>query len=420
MLSLYSHKSYLLCAALYSHASAFWSAAFLTALQAVSSLSAVTALNDATACNAVKKAADQNANACEYKAAHTRYDLCEYNTDNKECVEAEPASADCGSAEENGRRKHRWGTDGKCEALKAPEICRQTGFLDANTAKAQEDLAIQGASAEAAGIVLLVASSLAVLQTLNYHWHCLTSLDLCNGCKKSCDTFGRPCGIDIGYLVCGCPMNCCNSSEGCCHCQGCLCKENIVTDDEDSFKVKYEAATIFLSFFVHNVLITVFGIYGKIARDHVEDNCFSVKDVGGCVTTTADLSNDVYKCAYGTDKSARDYLADPPSSWSGNKLDAKTHMEQRGNVYDVAIVFWFINTICFALQLFAYLISQQNSHDMDMVAIRNEGDWCGDISVDKQGNLKKNGGNTYEGPLDGEGEEPAQYRQRRVQLRGNF
>merc|ERR1712167_77271 len=102
------------------------------------------------------------------------------------------------------------GDDGKCEALKAPEICRQTGFLDANTAKAQEDLAIQGASAEAAAIVLLVTASLAVLQTLNYHWHCITS-PCWGGCTHCCETFGQPYGCDIGYVVCGCPMECMES-----------------------------------------------------------------------------------------------------------------------------------------------------------------------------------------------------------------
>ena len=383
---------------------------------------AVTALNDATACNAVKKAADQNANACEYKAAHTRYDLCEYNTDNKECVEAEPASADCGSAEENGRRKHRWGTDGKCEALKAPEICRQTGFLDANTAKAQEDLAIQGASAEAAAIILLVTASLAVLQTLNYHWHCLTS-PCWGGCTHCCETFGQPCGCDIGYVVCGCPMECMKSGE----CRGCIAKENIVrNDDPDGFKNKYEAATIFLSFFVHNVLITVFGIYGKIARDHVEDQCFSVVDPAGC-GATADLgaATPVYKCVYGTSgtpavaNTAKDFLAS--LTGSGNSQDAKTHMEQRGNVYDVALVFWWINTICFGLQLIAYLLSHERSVDMDMVAIRTSEDLCcGDISADDQNNIRGNRSQNYNSVPQSPGPETVASAYRKVQLRGNF
>ena len=313
--------------------------------------------------------------------------------------------------------------------MKAPEICRQTGFSNANTADAQKDLAIQGAAAEAAAIVLLVTACLGVLQTLNYHWHCLTT-PCCSNCSNICETFGKPCGLDIGSVLCGCPIDCCRDGV----CMGCCAKENIVDvkNGGDGFKVPHEAATIFLSFFVHNVLITVFGVYGSVARDQVEDKCFSVHDVGklsddgtawtGCVTTAADLSNGVYKCVYGTSgtplkaNTAKDFLAG--LTGTGNIKDAKTHMEQRGNVYDVALVFWWINTICFFFQLLSYLLSHERSVDMDMVAIRTRDDLCcGDISTDEKNNISVGEGYA---PVSQSSSMKVAGQPYRVQLRGNF
>ena len=183
------------------------------------------------------------------------YGLCVYNTQSEKCEESEPDASDCASAvDDKGRRKNRWGDNGKCEALKAPEICRQTGFLSADSADVQKDLAIQGAAAEAAAVVLLVATTLGVLQTLNYHWLVITA---CCGksAHKVCGTFGRPCGLDIGFLFCG---NCMKLRV--CHfCAKGNLPDDDINDESPGFQVPYEAATIFLSFFVHNVLITLFG-----------------------------------------------------------------------------------------------------------------------------------------------------------------
>ena len=395
-------------------------------------------LNDATACNAVKLAADAAEQACTFVPSNTRYELCRWNSKIEECVEAEPDQAGCDSElDENGRRKFKWGTDGKCEALKSPEICRQTGFKGANTPDKQEDLAIQGAAAEAAAIVLLVATSLGVLQTLNYHWHILTGC--CPGATPLCDTFGNPCkcsddcSIDIGSCLCGCLTGCMNQPGGCC--EHCIAKENKL-DGDDAFKVPHEAATIFLSFFVHNVLITVFGIYGKIARDHVEDQCFAVTDLKGCLAT-ADLTKATkeYACVYKlpgeANVTAKSYIGSLPEGSSNyvtggihndNLSDAKDAMEQRGRLYDVALVFWWINTICFGLQLIHYLCAKSGSVDMELVAVRSGRDCncCSDISTDDQNNIPA--ANTgYQQVLQAPQTLPVNEKGNfKVQLRGNF
>ena len=334
-----------------------------------------------------------------------RYDLCTYNTVTEACEEAEPDATACFSdKDDKGRRKNRWGNDGNCEALKAPEICRQTGFLEANTADAQKDLAVQGAAAEAAAVVLLVTTVLAVLQTLNYHWLVFTAC-----CPKSshklCGTFGRPCGLNIGYLFCGNCMKC----HVCHFCaKGNLPDDNI-NDESPGFTVPYEAATIFLSFFVHNVLITVFGYYGKIARDTVEDKCFNVKNVAGC-KPTPNLAAGEKLCVYGTDQTAASFI--DANTADDNTGDARRHMQTRGNVYDVALVFWWINTICFGIQFISYFVSNRNSADMELVAIRSTDD------LNPFADISANDDNTI-GSASTKGYKPVK-QHTRVQLRGNF
>lgn len=286
------------------------------------------------------------------------YRLCQYNTLSKECEEAEPDAAECFSdKDDKGRRKNRWGNDGKCEALKAPEICRQTGFDDALTKDKQEELAIVGANAEVAGVVLLVTLILGILQFLNYHWGWLG----CKGIEGVCEAFGKPCGLDIGAIIPGM----CVGIKACSIC----CKHNLKEDANETvgLKLPYEAATIFFSFFVHNVLILVFGQVGIQAKAHIDKNCYEATNVDGCDSADANKPNCVYT---GT---VEEYIKSLKGS-SGNLENALQYFDQRGSLADAAIVFWWINLIAAGIQLASWLVSHGNSADMDLVAIRSSDD----------------------------------------------
>ena len=332
------------------------------------------------------------------------YELCEWNANVEDCVEAEPDNDDCESEKDSdGVRKNRWGDDGKCEALKAPEICRQTGFKDADKAENLTDLASAGAAAEAAAVVLLVTGCLAILQTLNYFWPVIFG---CCGdrCESMCEVYGRPCGnlLKLDELICGTANNC--------DCLKPISKKNLVKSEvKTDFTEPHEAATICCSFFTHNALILIFGVTGMTARNTIEDECYAVKNVDGCkaAPTAAEYAAGTKKCVYEADKTAKDFIES--LSGNDNNANAKAYLENRNRLYDVGMVFWWINLIAGGIQLLGYLAGNTESVDMENVAIRSPEELlCGNIDV------KDDGSGTYSSVKTNVEYAP------RVQLRGQF
>lgn len=319
------------------------------------------------------------------------YVLCDWNTEVKRCEEAEPDQVGCDSElNDDGTRKHRWGTDGECDALKVPELCKQTGFKAALTATAQEDLAAAGANAEISAAILIITMSLGILSFFNYYWQPITSIcgnDMISGL---CSHYGKPFKLDIAYLVCGMW-----SSESCKHCAK---KGNAGPDiagEPSRFETDYEAATIWFSFLVHNVLILIFGYIGTQSKAAVDDECYGVKNVEGelDIYGTGDAQNYI------------DALVDK---------DAKTYLDQRGSIYTVAQIFWWINLIAAGIQTGSYIMSNSGTSDMDLVAVRDISDLnpFADIGVDSKGKYSS---------LASENENKAElYSRRTVQLRGQF
>ncbi len=322
-------------------------------------------------------------------ATDGQYELCEWNTEVKRCEEAEPDAPGCDSElNDDGTRKHRFGTDGECDALKVPELCKQTGFKSALTATAQEDLASAGANAEIAAAVLFVTMVLGIVSFFNYYWHPITEICKSETLTGLCEHYGAPFKLDIGYLVCGMW-----SSESCKHCA----KKGATSASGDSpqaFKSDYEAATIWFSFLVHNVLILIFGLIGTNAKATVDDECYGVKNVDGELDV------------YGTGD-AQDYIDGLTDK------DAKTYLDQRGAIYTAAQVFWWINLIAGGIQTGAYIMSNSGTADMDLVAIRGIDDLnpFKDISVDSKGEYARVSQNDDKNEL---------YSRRTVQLRGQF
>jgi len=320
------------------------------------------------------------------------YVLCDWNTEVKRCEEAEPDQAGCDSElNDDGTRKHRWGTDGECDALKVPELCKQTGFKAALTTTAQEDLAAAGANAEISAAILIITMSLGLLSFFNYYWQPITSIcgnDMISGL---CSHYGKPFKLDIAYLVCGMW-----SSESCKHCA----KKGETGPDQAGeparFETDYEAATIWFSFLVHNVLILIFGYIGTQAKAAVDDECYGVKNVDGEL--------DIY--GNGDAQDYIDALVDK---------DAKTYLDQRGSIYTVSQIFWWINLIAAGIQTGSYIMSNSGTSDMDLVAVRDISDLnpFADIGVDSKGKYTAVGG-------DEEPRKQELYSRRTVQLRGQF
>ena len=318
------------------------------------------------------------------------YVLCEFNTETTTCEEAEPDAAGCDSElNDDGTRKHRWGTDGECDALKVPELCKQTGFKDALTTDAQEDLASAGANAELAAAILFITMILGIASFLNYYWQPITSICGSEMLTGLCSHYGKPFKIDIAYIVCGMW-----SSQSCKHCakKGSTAQE---AGKPAGFETDYEAATIWFSFLVHNVLILVFGLIGTNAKATVDDECYGVKN--------ADGELDIY----GTGD-AQDYIDALVDK------DAKTYLDQRGSIYTVAQIFWWINLIAAGIQTGAYIMSNSETSDMDLVAVRDISDLnpFADIGVDPQG--------AYAPVAQQEPNKNELYSRRTVQLRGQF
>lgn len=333
------------------------------------------------------------------------YELCEWNSATKECLEAEPDDAKCASEkDDDGKRKNRWGDDGECEALKAPEICRQTGFKDASSSEKREELASVGAAAEFSGIILLVTLILGVLQMLNYHWEIIGGL--C-GANKLCPAFGKPLGLDIGKILCG---NC-MKFKFCRHCAKPNLPDDDIEDDSPGFMVPHEASTIFLSFTVHNVLIIIFGQVGINAKAHIDDECYGVENKDNC--GTAGNPDCVYQDADGKSISAEDFIK---LGGDGNLGDAKAYYDQRGSIFTVAMIFWWIQLISCGIQVVSFLLSHGNSADMEMVAIRS----LDDLNPFK--NIGANDNNEIGAPGDYSAVSKAEEfpTRRRVQLRGQF
>ncbi len=318
------------------------------------------------------------------------YVLCEFNTETTTCEEAEPDAAGCDSElNDDGTRKHRWGTDGECDALKVPELCKQTGFKDALTTDAQEDLASAGANAELAAAILFITMVLGIASFLNYYWQPITSICGSEMLTGLCSHYGKPFKIDIAYIVCGMW-----SSQSCKHCakKGSTAQE---AGKPAGFETDYEAATIWFSFLVHNILILIFGLVGTNAKATVDDECYGVKN--------ADGELDIY----GTGD-AQDYIDALVDK------DAKTYLDQRGSIYTVAQIFWWINLIAAGIQTGAYIMSNSETSDMDLVAVRDISDLnpFADIGVDPQG--------AYAPVAQQEPNKDALYSRRTVQLRGQF
>jgi len=317
------------------------------------------------------------------------YVLCEFNTETTTCEEAEPDAAGCDSElNDDGTRKHRWGTDGECDALKVPELCKQTGFKDALTTEAQEDLASAGANAELAAAILFITMILGIASFLNYYWQPITSICGSEMLTGLCSHYGKPFKIDIAYIVCGMW-----SSQSCKHCakKGSTSQE---AGKPAGFETDYEAATIWFSFLVHNVLILVFGLVGTSAKAAVDDECYGVKNAAG----ELDI--------YGTGD-AQDYID------ALTDKDAKTYLDQRGSIYTVAQIFWWINLIAAGIQTGAYIMSNSETSDMDLVAVRDISDLnpFADIGVDPQGAYA---------PVAQQENKNELYSRRTVQLRGQF
>ena len=320
------------------------------------------------------------------------YVLCDWNEEVARCEEAEPDQAGCDSElNDDGTRKHRWGADGECDALKVPELCKQTGFKAALTTTAQEDLAAAGANAEISAAILIITMSLGILSFFNYYWQPITSIcgnDMISGL---CSHYGKPFKLDIAYLVCGMW-----SSESCKHCakKGEVGAE--VPGEPARFETDYEAATIWFSFLVHNVLILIFGYIGTQSKAAVDDECYGVKNVEGEL--------DIY--GNGDAQDYIDALVDK---------DAKTYLDQRGSIYTVAQIFWWINLIAAGIQTGSYIMSNSGTSDMDLVAVRDISDLnpFADIGVDSKGK--------YTSVMsDEEPKKQELYSRRTVQLRGQF
>ena len=319
-----------------------------------------------------------------------QYNLCQWNAETTTCEEAEPDQAGCDSElNDDGTRKHRFGVDGECEALKVPELCKQTGFNDALTSKAQEDLAIAGFEAELSAAILMMTMILGIVSFFNYYWQPITAVCKVDALSNLCPHYGAPFKLDIAKLLCGsCKFDACN-----------ICCKKGATEDipggPQKFDTDYEAATVWFSFLVHNVLILIFGWLGTQAKAKVDDECYGAKNVA--------VALDIYG-----NGDAQDYIDGLVDK------DAKAYLDQRGSIYTVAQAFWWINLIAGGIQTTTYILSNSGTSDMDLVAIRELSDLnpFADIGVDGRG--------AYAPVSQKDNDKDQLYSSRTVQLRGQF
>ena len=134
---------------------------------------------------------------------------------------------------------------------------------------------------------------------------------------------------------------------------------------------------------------------GTSAKAAVDDECYGVKNAAG----ELDI--------YGTGD-AQDYIDGLTDK------DAKTYLDQRGSIYTVAQIFWWINLIAAGIQTGSYIMSNSETSDMDLVAVRDISDLnpFADIGVDPQG--------AYAPVSQQEPVKNELYSRRTVQLRGQF
>jgi hypothetical protein len=261
---------------------------------------------------------------------------------------------------DDGSRKDRWGTDGKCEALKAPEICKKTGFKDATTSAAQEKIATLGYTAWWAGVILLITFVLSVFSTCNMYWDFITSIT-CGLCGLAPDD-GFIKNFCIEY---GAPFKCCDACPSFglfCHmCQSVdsckpYCKKNNVTDG--GYSKPYEAGTIVLGFLAHSVLIIYFGRDALETRNTIEEQCYGVEGT-----------------PYATDAvTFIEALTD---------VDAINYKNSRTTVDVLMVIGYWGVLITTALELLSYCFANPESEDMECFALRHggaEGGACGDLN----------------------------------------
>lgn len=331
------------------------------------------------------------------------YHLCEWNSKIEKCVAAEPEAPGCESElNDDGVRTQYWGKDGECEALKAPEICKKTGFNDANLKATQEKIATLGYTAFWAGIILLITFILSVISTINMYWDFVTSIT-CGLCglapdggsvKNFCIEYGRPFACFESCPSFGLICNCCQSIDNCKP----FCKKNNV--NTGGYSKPYEAGTIVLSFLTHSVLIIYFGSDALTARNEIEKHCYGASGA-----------------PYATD--ALDFVE------TLTDKDALNYYNSRQAIDVLMVIGYWGVLITTAMELVSYFLANGESEDMECFALRssNEGGACGDlnpchdISVGSYSALS-----TSENEKDRFGRVPKRemYSTRTVQLRGQF
>ena len=335
-------------------------------------------------------------------AGKEHYHLCEWNANVERCLEAEPSDPDCASDfDDDGVRKFRLGNDGKCDPLKAPEICKMTGFKDANTLSKQEDIAALGYTAQQSGILLLITFCLGVITTLNLYWDGLTDMTcgLCcptytsSNIKPICLEFGRPWGCLPSWIPgCGCWCSMFQKSDSC----RIFCKSN--KTGEGGYSYKSEAGTIALSFLVHQTLIIYFGENALTARNTINEECLGLKSTP----------------LYGA-HTALDFLKD-----LNGEMNATAYVNTRDILDVIMVVLYWGVLITTACELLAYCLANEDSDDMECFALRGgpDGQACHDLSWDLQ-NIPPSDMKPSEARYT-RVKQMEEYSRRTVQLRGQF
>ena len=289
------------------------------------------------------------------------YQLCEWNTEQEKCLESQPSDPKCASEfNDDGSRKNRWGTDGDCISLKAPEICKKTGFKDASTSAAQEKIATLGYTAWWAGAVLLITFILSAISTVNMYWDFLTSIT-CGLCglapddgviKNFCIEYGAPFKCCDACPSFGLLCNACQSVDSCKP----YCKKNKVTDG--GYRKPYEAGTIVLGFLAHSALIIYFGKDALETRNTIEKECYGAEGA-----------------PYATD--ALDFIK------TLTDLNALQYYDSRGAIDVLMVIGYWGVLITTAMELVSYCLANPESEDMECFALRHGGDKggaCGDLN----------------------------------------
>jgi len=328
-----------------------------------------------------------------------QFALCEWNVGREKCLEAEPADPKCFSEKNaDGSRKHRWGDKGKCEALKAPEICKKTGFKDASTSLAQEKIATLGYTAWWSGAILMITFCLSVISTCNMYWDFITSIT-CGCCglapddgfvKNFCMEYGAPFKCLHGGPTCGLFCSMCQSVDSCKP----YCKKNNVSDG--GYSKSYEAGTIVLSFLVYSVLIIYFGKDALETRNTIEKECYGVASG-----------------PYGNDD-ALTFIK------SLKNKDAINYYNARSTIDVLMVIGYWGVLITTAMELLSYCFANPESEDMECFALRHGGDAggaCGDLNPFHDISVSTEAGDKSQYSRVPQRE---MYSTRTVQLRGQF